>query len=155
MRSNILFFTSSFTAAPPYALRRETKLSINSREAISTRKWEPPFFTQVSVSYTQLVRFTAAGPAEETHIERAQLGVRILVAYTPLEGSHSLFRVYGLGAYDIGYFEVEGDIFSGKEYQHGRTDGAGGGDAYKLLSVAFWTCSSIWELDANQPAIMF
>lgn len=27
--------------------------------------------------------------------------------------------------------------------------------SYRLLSVAFWTCSSIWELDANQPAIMF
>lgn len=31
----------------------------------------------------------------------------------------------------------------------------GGSGLYKLLSVAFWTCSSIWEVDANQPAIMF
>src|ERR1700712_153937 len=52
INSNIFAFTSSFTAAPPYALSRETRLSINSREAISTRKCDPPFFTQVSVSCT-------------------------------------------------------------------------------------------------------
>lgn len=42
--------TSSLTAADPYAFKRETRLSMNSREAISVRKWDPPFLTQVSVS---------------------------------------------------------------------------------------------------------
>ena len=50
MRSKILFLTASLTAATPYALSSDTRLSINSREAISARKWDPPFLTQVSVS---------------------------------------------------------------------------------------------------------
>lgn len=49
--SRILFLTSSLTAAIPYAFKRETRLSINSREAISVKKCEPPFLTQVSVSF--------------------------------------------------------------------------------------------------------
>jgi hypothetical protein len=39
------------TEAPPYAFNNDTRLSINSLEAISVRKCDPPFFTQVSVSF--------------------------------------------------------------------------------------------------------
>ena len=49
--SRIFVLTSSLTAATPYAFNNETRLSINSREAISVRKCDPPFFTQVSVSF--------------------------------------------------------------------------------------------------------
>jgi len=31
----------------------DTRLSMNSLEAISIRKWSPPFLTQVSVSWTE------------------------------------------------------------------------------------------------------
>src|ERR1700761_9512572 len=51
INSRIFCLTSSLTAATPYAFNRETRLSINSREAISVRKCEPPFLTQVSVSF--------------------------------------------------------------------------------------------------------
>lgn len=51
MYSRILDRTSWLTAAGPTAFRRETKLSINSLEAISARKCWPPFLTHVSVSW--------------------------------------------------------------------------------------------------------
>lgn len=50
MSSRIFCLTSSLIAEPPYAFNNDTRLSINSLEAISVRKWDPPFFTQVSVS---------------------------------------------------------------------------------------------------------
>jgi hypothetical protein len=51
MSSRILARTSAFTVLGPTALRSETRLSMNSRDAISVRKWAPPFLTQVSVSW--------------------------------------------------------------------------------------------------------
>ena len=50
MSSSIFDFTSEWIVKTAGS-RSETMLSINSREAISFRKWSPPFFTQVSVSY--------------------------------------------------------------------------------------------------------
>jgi hypothetical protein len=67
--------------------------------------------THVSVSYDEAVSSRLpAQSAEETHVQRAQLGVRILVTNAPLERAHGLFRIHGFRADDIGYFEVEGDI---------------------------------------------
>ena len=57
MSSSTLLLTSSLGAAPPCASSMETRLSMNSLEAISAKKCEPPFFTHVSVSYTELVSF--------------------------------------------------------------------------------------------------
>jgi hypothetical protein len=39
------------TAAAPLAFNNEVRLSINSRDAISVKKCDPPFLTQVSVSF--------------------------------------------------------------------------------------------------------
>lgn len=50
MSSRIMDLTSALTAPGPTAWRRDTRLSMNSREAISVKKCEPPFLTQVSVS---------------------------------------------------------------------------------------------------------
>ena len=51
MSSRIFDRTSELMAPGPTAFKSETKLSINSRDAISVKKWAPPFFTHVSVSY--------------------------------------------------------------------------------------------------------
>ena len=48
--SRTLRCTSGFKGAPS-DLSNDTKLSKYSREAISARKWVPPFLTHVSVNY--------------------------------------------------------------------------------------------------------
>lgn len=79
------------------ALSSETRLSINSLEAISARKCWPPFLTQVSVSFmasqhriasqgsaaSALITLHWAGEqgmAGATYVQGAQLGVWVLVA---------------------------------------------------------------------------
>lgn len=54
--SRILDLTSALTATGPTACRSETRLSMNSREAISAKKCDPPFLTHVSVSCIGQVR---------------------------------------------------------------------------------------------------
>lgn len=44
---SILFFTSKFK---PGIFKIDAKLSMNSRDATSTKKWSPPFLIQASVS---------------------------------------------------------------------------------------------------------
>jgi hypothetical protein len=88
-----------------------------------------------------------------TDVERAELCIRILVAYAPFEGTHSILRRHRFRAYDIGDLEVEGNIFSGGE--SGTVSILSGrAGAYSELDVARSICSSIWVVDANQPAIM-
>lgn len=76
-------------------------MSINSRDAISFRKWSPPFLTQVSVSYVgrpPKIRVSKGkalleagwGKARGTYVKRAKLDVGVFVANTLLEGPHSL-----------------------------------------------------------------
>ena len=126
---------------------------MNSREAISTRKCDPPFFTHVSVSCRHLVS-TQRKPCKpiETDVESAELSVRILVAYPPFEGAHSILRRHRLRAYEVRNLEIEGNIFSARSQRIDsmpRRDGK----AHNELDVARSICSSIWVEDANQPAI--
>ena len=65
------------------------------------------------MSFTHLVsRYIDYISTEPTYIERAQLGVGILVAYASFEGAHSLLRIDGLGSNDIGNLEIECNILS-------------------------------------------
>lgn len=36
-----------------------------------------------------------------TDVKRAKLGIGVLVVYSPFEGAHGLFRIYGFGSDDI------------------------------------------------------
>jgi hypothetical protein len=88
---------------------------MNSREAISTRKCDPPFFTQVSVSCTRQISIKIQEPGpKKTDIEGAELCVRILVAYAPFEGAHGILCRHGFRPYEIGDLEIEGDVLSGR-----------------------------------------
>jgi hypothetical protein len=126
---------------------------MNSREAISTRKWEPPFLTQVSVSFTHLISGNIACLKGYTYVQCAQLYIRILVVYASFEGAHSLLGIDGLGSNDIGDLEIESNVFSARISAY-ATVRNWPGEMYKLSFVASWTCSSICEVDANHPAII-
>ncbi|KAB5566523.1 hypothetical protein GE09DRAFT_737619 [Coniochaeta sp. 2T2.1] len=114
MSSSILDRTCRLTAAGPVAFNNDVRLSMNSREAISVRKWEPPFLTQVSVSCTSsqynggTTRCNTLSPM--TYVESTQLSVGILVANTLLERAHGLLRLDCLGPDDIRDLEVESNV---------------------------------------------
>ena len=113
INSSIFPRTSWLTAAGPTACKRDTRLSMNSREAISTRKWEPPFLTQVSVNCPSMLvaPFSFLQSCRRcSYVERAQLGIGVLVAYALLQGAHGLLGLDCLGSDDIRYLEVEWDV---------------------------------------------
>jgi hypothetical protein len=125
MSSRILDLTSALIAAGPTAVRRDVRLSMNSLEATSAKKWDPPFLKQVSVS--------CAGSATciiwvdgRTYVQCAELRVGIPVADASFERPHGLFWLHRLGSNDIGDLEVERDIFPAKRpvLASYRVDGA-------------------------------
>lgn len=94
-------------------------LSINSREAISLRKWDPPFLTQVSVSCVD-VRVSKMDEMQNgrslkcerpSYVESAELCVGVLVTDAPFQRSHGLLGRHSLGPDNIGYLQVERNIF--------------------------------------------
>lgn len=82
---------------------------MNSREAISARKWVPPFLTHVSVSCRKSVR-TAPIRSGLSHIQSTQLRIWVLVADATLERAHRLLWSDCLGANYVGDLEVECDV---------------------------------------------
>lgn len=64
-----------------------------------------------SVSGVRVV-FGLLGPRTEPYIQRAELGVGVLVVDALLERAHRLLWLYGLGSDNIGYLEVERDVFT-------------------------------------------
>src|SRR3569833_568497 len=112
IKLRILARTSMFTAADPTALRIDVRLSMNSREAISARKWDPPFLTQVSVSWFGRVSSSPASRTwvsgiSATYAKRADLCVGVLGTNALLQGAHGIFRRNVLGSDQIRDLEVE------------------------------------------------
>jgi DNA-binding helix-hairpin-helix protein with protein kinase domain len=48
----------------------------------------------------------------EPYVEGAKLGIGVLVVDALLEGAHGFLGLHRLGADDIGYLEVEGNVFT-------------------------------------------
>ncbi len=105
---NTLFLTSRFKDG---ILRIETKLSMNSLEETSTRKWSPPFLMQVSVNFS---RASLAAAAQEvrrmTHTQSQQLHIRILVVQPPLQRTHCVLWLHRLGTNLIAYLEIQRNV---------------------------------------------
>jgi len=77
-----------------------------------------------------------------------------------LQGTHGLLRLHSLGANDVGYFEVEGNVLTVAVeldltlwWYGGRAEE---GSSYRLLLVAFSICSSRAPLapEDHQPIIL-
>ena len=75
-KRGILFLTSRFSTK---LLRMETRLSMNSRDAISTKKWSPPFLTHVRSQQSVLT------------LQSRKLHIGILVIQASLQCAHSIF----------------------------------------------------------------
>ena len=75
-KRGILFLTSRFSTK---LLRMETRLSMNSRDAISTKKWSPPFLTRVRSQQSVLT------------LQSRKLHIGILVIQASLQCAHSIF----------------------------------------------------------------
>ena len=87
-KRGILFLTSRFSTK---LLRMETRLSMNSRDAISTKKWSPPFLTRVRSQQSVLT------------LQSRKLHIGILVIQASLQCAHSIFLLDRLRAYLVGY----------------------------------------------------
>ena len=94
------------------------------------------------------------------YVQRCKLDVWILIPYPPLQRPHSFLRLDSLGPNDVGYFEIQSNVFSVvrliPHYALGILSLARQAPlTYKLEAVARSICSSRALLeDANQPAIV-
>ena len=94
------------------------------------------------------------------YVQYCKLDVWILIPYPPLQRPHSFLRLDSFGPNDVGYFEIQGNVFSVVKlilhYALGILSLARqASSTYKLEAVARSICSSRALLeDANQPAIV-